>query len=135
MEMRDSKETHPKSATFFEQLWGNRSIKKFQGVLMTDILKVEEILQLNIFLYDIDFVDGESIGELAQRCIQKFEKSVKSLRYNNHICNVSDVISFFKSFRAAAHVTQSFQRLEISGDIRLHIASESSTFIQRMYTS
>ena len=39
---------------------------KFQSVHMTDILKVEDLLQLNIFLYGIDFVDGELIGELAR---------------------------------------------------------------------
>ena len=33
---------------------------------MTDIPKVEEMLQLSIFLYDIDFVDGELIRELAR---------------------------------------------------------------------
>ena len=36
---------------------------------MTDIPKVEEMLQLIIFL-DIDFVDGELIGELARVSIQ-----------------------------------------------------------------
>ena len=35
-----------------------RDPSKFQGVHMTKILKVEDLLQLNIFLYDIDFVDG-----------------------------------------------------------------------------
>ena len=35
---------------------------KFQGVHMTDIPKVEDLLHLNIFLYDIDLVDGELIG-------------------------------------------------------------------------
>ena len=83
---------------------------------MIDIPKVEEMLQLNIFLYDIDFVGGELIGELARRNIQKSETSVKLLRYNNHICYVSDMNSFFKSF-AAAHVTQSFQRLQNWSDI------------------
>ena len=43
----------------------------FQGVHMTDIPKVEDLMQLNIFLYDIDFVDAELIGELCRRCIQK----------------------------------------------------------------
>ena len=43
---------------------------------MTDIPKVERMLQIEIFLYDIDFVDGELIGELARRSIQKFEKSI-----------------------------------------------------------
>ena len=65
---------------------------------MTDNPKVEEMLQLNIFPYDIDFVDGELIGELAGKKIQKFEKSVKLLRYNNHICYVNDMNAFFKSF-------------------------------------
>ena len=65
---------------------GEADPSKFQGVQMTDIPKVEEMLQLNFFPYDIDFVDGELIGELARRSIQKFEKSVKLLRYNNHIC-------------------------------------------------
>ena len=80
---------------------GEADPSKFQGVHMTDIPKVEEMLQLNIFLYDIDFVDGELIGELARRSFQKFEKSVKLLRYNNHICYVSDMNSFFKSFRCS----------------------------------
>ena len=53
-----------------------RDPSKIQGVHMIDIAEVEEMLQLNIFLYDIDFVDGELIGELARRSIQKFEKSV-----------------------------------------------------------
>ena len=67
---------------------------KFQGVHMTDISKVEEMLHLNIFLYDIDFVDGELIGELCRRSIQKYEKSVKLLRYNNHICYVNNIKAF-----------------------------------------
>ena len=80
---------------------GEADSSKFQGVHMTDIPKVEEMLQLNFFLYDIDFVDGELIGELARRSIQKFEKSVKLLRYNNHIWYVSDMNSFLKSFRCS----------------------------------
>ena len=76
-----------------------RDQSKFQGVHMTDIPKVKEMLQLNIFLYDIDFVDGVLNGELARRSIQKFEKSVKLLRYNNHICYVNNINAFFKAFR------------------------------------
>ena len=33
-------------------------VSKFQGVHLSDVRKVEDSLQLNIFLYDIDFVDG-----------------------------------------------------------------------------
>ena len=65
---------------------------------MTDIPKIEEMLQLNIFLYNIDFVDGELIGEIARRNFQKFENSVKLLTYTNHIFYVSDMNSLFESF-------------------------------------
>ena len=53
---------------------------KSQGVHMTDTPKVEDLLQLIIFLYNIDFVDGELIGELCRGSIQKYEKIVKLLR-------------------------------------------------------
>ena len=75
-----------------------QDVSKFQGVHSKDIPKVEELLQLNIFLYDINFVDGELIGELCRRSIQKYENSVKLLRYNNHICYVNN-IALFKAFR------------------------------------
>ena len=84
---------------------GEADPSKFQGVHMIDIPKVEEMFQLNVFLYDFDFVDGELIGELARRSIQTFEKSVKLLRYNNHICYVSDMNSFFKTFRCSTSDT------------------------------
>ena len=76
-----------------------RDPSKFQGVHMTEIQKVEEMMQLNIFFYDIDFVDGELIVELARINIQFFEKSVKVLRYNNHFCYVNNINALFKAFR------------------------------------
>ena len=57
------------------------------------------MLQLNIFLYDIDFVDGELIGELSRRSIQKYEKSVNLLRYNDHIFYVNNINALFQAFR------------------------------------
>ena len=66
---------------------------------MTDNPKVEEMLQLKIFLYDFDFLDGELTGELCRRSIQKYENSVKFLRYNNHIRYVNNINALFKSFR------------------------------------
>ena len=74
-----------KNFNLFLNNYGEGVPSMFQGVQMTDLPKVEELLQLNVFLYDIDFVDGELIGELCRRSIQKLEKSVKPLRYNNHI--------------------------------------------------
>ena len=78
---------------------GEGDPSKFQVVHMTDFPKVEEMLHLNIFLYDNDFVDGELIGELYRRSIQIYENSVKLLRYNNHICYVNNINALFKAFR------------------------------------
>ena len=102
--MRDSKK-RSKNFNIFLNNCGEVDQSKFQGVHMTDFSKVEEMLTLNIFLYDTDFVDGELFGELAQRSIQKFEKSVRLLRYNNHICYVSDMNFFFKSCRCSTSDT------------------------------
>ena len=76
-----------------------RDVSKVQGVHWNDIPEVEDLLQLNIFLYDIHFVDGELIGELCRRSIQKYEGSVKLSRYNSHICYVNNITALFKPFR------------------------------------
>ena len=44
----------------------------FQGVHMNDIPIVEGLLTLNILLCDIDIVDGNIIGDLARRSVQKY---------------------------------------------------------------
>ena len=67
----------------------------FQGVHLNDIHFVEDLLTLNILLYDIDIVDGNIIGELARRSVQKYENTVRLLRYNNHICYVNNIDAVF----------------------------------------
>ena len=75
------------------------SPNQFQGVHMNDIPTVEDLLTLNILLYDIDIVDGNIVGELAIRSVQKYENTVRLLRYNNHICYVNNINAVFQSFR------------------------------------
>ena len=72
---------------------------QFQGVHLNDISNVEDLLTLNILLYDIDFVDGNIVGELARRSVQKYENTVRLLRYNYHICYVNNINAVFQSFR------------------------------------
>ena len=74
-------------------------VLKFQGVLLIEIPKVEGLLQLKIFLYDNDYVVGELIGVLYRRSIQKYKKSVKLLRFNNHKCYVNNVKALFNALR------------------------------------
>ena len=49
---------------------------------MDDIPSVEDIVGINIFIYDIDLIDGAMVGELARRSIKKYEKNVQLIRYN-----------------------------------------------------
>ena len=77
------------------------SPNQFQGVHMNAIPIVEDLLTLNILLYYIDIVDGNIIGELARRSVQKYEKAVRLLRYNNHICYVNNIDTVFQSFRCS----------------------------------
>ena len=58
-------------------------------------------MQLKIFLFDIDFLDGELIGEFARGSIQKYDESVKLLRYNNHIFYVSNINAKFEAARCS----------------------------------
>ena len=66
---------------------------------MNDVPTVEDLLTLNILLYDIDIVDRNIVGELARRSVQKYRKTVRLLRYNNHICCVNNINAVFHSFR------------------------------------
>ena len=75
------------------------SPNQFQGVHMNDIPTVEDLLTLNILLYDIDIVDGNIVGEIARRGVQKNENTLRLLRYNNHICYVDNKNAVFQSFR------------------------------------
>ena len=75
------------------------STDQFQGVHINEIPFVEDLLTLNILLYDIVFVDGNVIGELARRNVKKCENTVRLLRYNNHICYENNINAVFQSFR------------------------------------
>ena len=75
------------------------SADHFQRVHINDIPFVEDLLTFNILRYDIDIVDKNIIGELARRSVQKYENTVRLLRYNNHICYVNNIDAVFQCFR------------------------------------
>ena len=79
----------------------NPDPSKFQGVCIDDIPSVEDIVGINIFIYDIDVIDGAMIGELARRSIKKYEKNVQLIQYNSHICYVDNINALFKAFRCS----------------------------------
>ena len=86
---------------FLEQI-GATDPASFQGVSLKDFPIfpiVEDLVQVNFILYDIDFVDGAMIRELARRNVRKPSNAVRLLRYNSHLCYVSNINIPFKAFR------------------------------------
>ena len=65
---------------------------------MNDICTVEDLLTINILLYDVDIVDGNIVGELARRSVQNYENTVRLLRYNIHMCYVNNINAVFQYF-------------------------------------
>ena len=124
------KEETSKILNIFLSKCGEWDPSKFQAVHMTTILKVEEMLQLNIFLYDFDFAWRVDWGTSTKK-YSEFEKGVK-LYVTTITFLTSAMRTPFSILFAALHVAQSFQRLEYWSDIWLHAVSESSTFTQRM---
>ena len=76
-----------------------QSPNQFQVVHINDIPIVEDLLTLNIVLYDINIVEGNIIGELARRNVQRYENTVQLLRYSNHICYANNIDAVFQYFR------------------------------------
>ena len=74
------------------------SADQIQRIHTNDNPFVEDLLLLKIVLY-IDFVDGNIIGQLARRSMQKYNNTVRLLRYNNHICHVSNINAVYQAFR------------------------------------
>ena len=53
---------------------------QFAGVHTNYIRVVKDLLTLNNLLYDIDFVDGIFIGELARQSVQKYKNTMQILK-------------------------------------------------------
>ena len=58
----------------------------FQSFCSNDLPIIKDLVQVNIFLYDIDIMDRVMTGEFARRCVVKQSNTVQMLRYNSHIC-------------------------------------------------
>ena len=99
MALNDWKKKLHKLFNLFINKMDGLSNNQFQGVHMNNNPIVEDLLTLNIVLYDIDIVDGNNVGELARRSVRKYENTVRPLRYNHHICYVKNIIAVFPSFR------------------------------------
>ena len=83
--------------SFVEKMDG-LSPNRFKGVYINDVANFEDLLTVNVLLYDLSFVHGNNIGELARRKVQYYGNTVRVLRYKIHICYVSIINAVFQSF-------------------------------------
>ena len=60
---------------------------------------MDDIVCINILIYDIDLIDGAMIRELARRSIKKYQKNVQLIQYNSHIRYVDNNHALLKAFR------------------------------------
>ena len=109
-------------------------VSNFQGVHLTDIPKVEDLLQLNIFVYDIDFVDGELIGEPCRRNIQTYKK-VSSFCATRITFATSTTSTHCSKPSGVLRVTHFSRRWGIWNDIWLLVVIVLNIFTQRMFTN
>ena len=72
---------------------------------MDDIVLVEDLLTLNVLLHVLLIVDGNIIGETVRRSVREDEKFSRPLRYNNHICYMSNINAVFQSLRCPKNDT------------------------------
>ena len=96
MEMRDSRRKPPNYSIYSSEKLTDPA--SFRSVCMGDIAAVEDNVQADIFLYDIDIVDGFMIGELKMRNVRKHSINVRLLRYNCDLRHVSNMHAFFTTY-------------------------------------
>ena len=66
---------------------------------MNDFPSLEDLIQVKNFLYDIDFVDGAMIGDLSRKKVCKLFNTFQVLRYNSHVCYISNINVLFEAYR------------------------------------
>ena len=75
-------------------------LERFPGVGEDDIYILEDICEINIQLFNIDYNEnGEIVGELTRRSALRFSHIVILIRYDNHICWTEKLNNLLKKFR------------------------------------
>ena len=64
---------------FLSKTQNNQTMTIVIRVSMDKLPKVEDVVEKNIFIYDIDIENGDFVAELDRRNNGKYEKTVKFL--------------------------------------------------------
>ncbi len=72
---------------------------RFRGVRHADIPVLERIASVDIYVYGVDYVNGQIVGELVRRSAGAYGDTVHFIQYNNHVCYVRDIKTVFHKYR------------------------------------
>ena len=93
---RLEEETSKLNNLFFEKT-GRTDPSNFWGGFWKVWQQWRIIFKADIFLYDIDIAQKYVIRELARRSAGQQSSTVRLIRYNSHICYVSNINAFFRT--------------------------------------
>ena len=116
-----------KYSTFSSITVRKETSQNSKGVQLNDIPKVKDLFPLIIFLYDIDFVDGELIGELCRQSIHIYAVTVTFA--------TSTTSTPCSKPSGVLRVTHFSQRRGIWNDIWSLVVIVLNIFTQKMFTS
>ena len=121
-----------KTLNFFPKHSEEGDVSKFQNVHLNDLPKAEDLLQLNVFLYDVNFVDGEPIGEFCR----VFKSMKKILTFYAIIITfaTSTTSTHWSRRTGVLHVTNFSQRRGIWNDTCLLVVIVLNIFSQKVFT-
>ena len=83
----------------FLEITRGTGLANFGCVCKEDRAAVENIVQIDIFPYNIKIIVWYRIGELATRSVGKRSKTVRLLLFNSHSYYVSNINALFKGHR------------------------------------
>ena len=75
--------------------------EKFRGVSLEVLDIVERLAEVNFLVSVFQVSDNGTLGQLAEQTLRRFNPTANLLRYNFHICYVTDVNKVFKWFRCS----------------------------------
>ena len=87
-----------KMFNLFLEKFGGTEPANFRGARKEDIAAVEKNVPVDIFLLDIDILNGSMISELARKSPGKHFNTVQLLSYNSGFCFVFNTNALFKHY-------------------------------------
>ena len=86
--------------TFLERIGSKcNTAENFVGIRETQIHILEDVIEANIDIYSIEYVDNVLVGSISRRSVGRHATTYSLLRYDNHICYTHDIKRVLKKFR------------------------------------